>query len=149
MSRKVPKIKEIYLQVNQRNISFICALIYLFHVMWKIIGERPFKCNQCPSDFSSNFDLNSHKRLHTGFYLFNFNFTTRLPNFHCFYVKNSIMFRNISRNLYKNVFLNEKYTERVSSFSLFSIFLFNGGKFCLTIEWVLIVCFCKKIKTNI
>ena len=34
-----------------------------------MLGEKPYKCDKCPSAFRQNYHLTRHQRCHTGFRL--------------------------------------------------------------------------------
>ena len=54
------------------NDNFIKRFILVFPSIipvkfLKLIGEKPYKCDQCLTTFSRIYDLNIHKMIHNGF----------------------------------------------------------------------------------
>ena len=45
------------------------------------IGEKPYKCDKCPSAFTKNCSLIAHKRVHTGFLVWVWDISTYLKIF--------------------------------------------------------------------
>ena len=56
-----------YFMLTNTEYPLVARLYYSFLKDKRIIGEKPFKCDQCPSAFNWNYKLVAHKRLHTGF----------------------------------------------------------------------------------